>query len=400
MKSGRAIVVVLVLASLLAPAAAGKTTPIVDAELYMAEYGLAYADAVAQAEMREAMNAAIDTINAHPDQFAGAYVTHHAGIRLHVMVADSWTASVALIEAATPDGTPVAYVPARYSSRDLRAVQEQLIGTHAQFEAAGVRLVSVGRDVENNRVVLSLNGGSTSLRENLADRYGPAVTVLEASPLDLAACTSISNCTPWRGGIKIRPADGTGLECTYGYTARRKTQAQLHMITAGHCDQTETETWTHNGYTIGTTQLNNTLFNNGLGDAMRVPRSNSSTPLNRVYQYDFYNSYPINDVRTYGQQIEGDPTWLTGFTSGTKSGTIIDDDYYFCISFRGVTRCGSGKKVDELMTGGDSGGPTYSNYKGNGIISAVSSSGGFTAYSTLELIETALDVWICTTSSC
>lgn len=171
------------------------------------------------------------------------------------------------------------------------------------------------------------------------------------------------------------------------------------MITAGHCDETETETWTHHGGTIGTTTLNNLLTSGStLGDGERVPRTNTSTPLNVVYQYDFYTTYPITSVDTYNNQVDGDPVFMTGYVSGTKSGTITNDDYLANLTFRGSQKLVWTKKVGTLMAHGDSGGPTYSNHKGYGIVTAIGSD--FTVYSTLELLEDALDVDICTSSSC
>ncbi len=386
-------------------AAATDSVSTQEIDLYVREFGLSPDEAALQIADREAVSPAINVVFQYPDIFGGVYVSHEPTFSFHILFTGDETWARQLLLPTLVPGVTVEFERVQSSLTGLRSVQARIIELVPELGRLGMPIVSVGRDTPGNGVVVRVAGSDAALSRWLSEdeelrRSGVSIRAVVGSMLTTTACTAMSSCTPWRGGIKIRPSDGTGVECSYGYSGRRKNGSTLYMITAGHCDKVETETWTHNGATIGTTNLNNLLTSAAvLGDAERVPRT-TTTPLNLIYQYDFYNSYPINDVRTYNQQVYGDPVFMTGFTSGTKSGTIVDDDHYGCIFFRGTTKCMWGKVVDNEMAGGDSGGPTYSGNKGNGVITAIDDPSNETFYSTLELIETALDIWICTSSSC
>jgi hypothetical protein len=168
------------------------------------------------------------------------------------------------------------------------------------------------------------------------------------------------------------------------------------MLTAGHCDN---ETWRHNGVTIGVTNLNNlTTSGSVLGDFQRVPMSTASTPLNRIFLTSSLTSREIVAFRSYANQHQGDTACASGRTSGNRCGTIIDDDRYYGIVFRGQTKYMWGKVASLSSGSGDSGGPAYVGNTALGIVSAVD--GSNTAYGVSDLAMQALSIRFCLDSSC
>lgn len=112
------------------------------------------------------------------------------------------------------------------------------------------------------------------------------------------------------------------------------------MMTAGHCDN---ENWQHGGYSIGTTNLSTLLtFGSVLGDFQRVPTFLAS-PMNLIYASDTDKSRSMTAIRTYRNQIVGDYVCASGVTNGYRCGSVVDDDYYYGIVFRGQTKYMWGK---------------------------------------------------------
>lgn len=248
---------------------------------------------------------------------------------------------------------------------------------------------------DSNAVELRLDGPIEEAQQALEPEFGSTVIVTRGLALQTTACSSRLSCTPWRGGIKIHPGDGGGLDCTYGYNVRSKTSGTRYMLTAGHCDN---ESWTHDGSTIGTTNLNNLQTSGSIyGDFQRVPTFLTS-PENLIYASDSDKSRTITSYRTYRDQILGDYVCAAGITSNYRCGYITDDDFYYGINFHGANIYMWGKEASFPSASGDSGGPVFISHAALGTVSAVE--GSSTAYGPTDQAMTALGIRPCLDSLC
>jgi hypothetical protein len=110
--------------------------------------------------------------------FAGIWVEQPAG---KPVIATTGVAAMKAFLAAFPN-IDVTIVPARYTDRELRALQDQVV-QDAQSGALGdVRMASVGVDVMQNVVRFGVTDLTYEQRLRILARYGPRVVVEEEGP--------------------------------------------------------------------------------------------------------------------------------------------------------------------------------------------------------------------------
>lgn len=342
------------------------------------------------------LNPAIDYVSAHPSIFGGVYVDEAAKGALNIAsIGDDPLARTALND-LLPPGYPVEWRTVARTTSELDKVRDELISSIPELQASGSTVSSVAIDVRNNMVGLTIAGPLNDVTDSLMTSYGSALEIKTGPMLVGASCSSRSSCTPWRGGIEILPGDGGGLQCTYGFNVRSTSSNTVYMMTAGHCDN---EDWQHDGYSIGTTNLNNLLTSgHTLGDFQRVPTFLAS-PENLVYYSSTDPSRSITADRTYAHQIVGDYVCASGYTDGNRCGYITNSDFYYGIIFRGSAVYMWGKLAGFRSDPGDSGGPVLINNTALGITSARDGNTA-TAYSTVDNGMTALAIRLCLTPLC
>jgi hypothetical protein len=275
-------------------------------------------------------------------------------------------------------------------------IRDELVKRSNEFRSAGSELVSISLNVRLNAIDIRMNGPIDEAQRTLVAEYGEAVQVSSGKPFTTTACSSRLACDPWRGGIKISPGDGTGVNCTYGFNVRSKTSSTRYMMTAGHCDN---ENWRHNGDSIGTTNLNNLQTSGSIyGDFQRVPTFLAS-PNNLVYVSDTDKARTITSYRAYRDQILGDYVCASGITRGYRCGFITDDDLYYGVPFHGNIIYMWGKLAGFRSDGGDSGGPVFNSHTALGIVSAADGTTA-SAYGPIDQAMTALGIRMCLDSLC
>lgn len=103
-------------------ATSGTADP--DVQLYMDEFSLTRIDAAQQVSDRERLSPAIEAVYAHPDDFAGAYVTHEGGLTVHILYAAGEELARQTVQGAVGASGQVDYAPAKYSLASLRLAVE------------------------------------------------------------------------------------------------------------------------------------------------------------------------------------------------------------------------------------------------------------------------------------
>ncbi|MEP7379326.1 MAG: hypothetical protein ABI725_07140 [Chloroflexota bacterium] len=139
--------------------------------------------AVTGPTVRDLAQPAILFVQAHPNDFGGAYVDA-AGSALHVLyVGEADKAGDALRPVLPPD-LPVVWQSVRHTASELSRIQSEIIELWRQIGQG--RIVAVSVDVVRNLTVVGTLQLEPALITQLHGRYGDAV-VVEIQPPDAPA---------------------------------------------------------------------------------------------------------------------------------------------------------------------------------------------------------------------
>ncbi|MET0492149.1 MAG: S1 family peptidase [Actinoplanes sp.] len=286
------------------------------------------------------------------ESFGGSWFDARTGIQ-HLNVVGAAARSVTTL--ATGAGLRVEVHPATYTVDDLEARAEKIRAdrTAARAGRVGVRVDPIG-----NRVVVAVTS-TTAARAALGPAAAdPAVVAAVAVPTDAGpeACHSRFNCSaPLRSGVALR-LNGTN-RCSVGFTARDEDGVRW-AVTAGHCNVTVGDQWTHNTSYIGPI---GDVWNAEDIDVARIRITNQpwiSASGGWLYNEANPDSPTALDsaVTRNGQIQVGDSVCLQGFNSNAQHacGVIVPST-----SDRGFVQ------VDFDGCPGDSGGGWYAPNGGN-----------------------------------
>lgn len=88
-----------------------------------------------------------------------------------------------------------------YSLAHLREVKYEVIADIERIRDAGILVVSVGPDIERDRVAVGVEGLDRAARDYL-ERYGPEVAAYEAVTAQADACT-VTDCSSAKTNLQI-----------------------------------------------------------------------------------------------------------------------------------------------------------------------------------------------------
>lgn len=372
-----------------------------DVGAFAETFGTSLEEAAARLTLRDGLDPAIEFIKSHPDSFGGVYIDQEAGGLLDVATVGDDEAIRSAVHELLPADASVRWRTVDHSLAVLHKVRDTLIARAEQFAASGSPVSSISVNPLRNIVVLTVDGPTDDARASLEAEFSSAIEVVAGPRPEAVACVSRLSCDPRRGGIAINPGDGVGLQCTYGFNARSSSGSTRFMLTAGHCDN---ETWKHDGFSIGTTDVNNILTSGASGgDFQRVPTFHAA-PTNIIYVSETERQRSIWSVRGYTNQTVGDLVCASSRVWAYRCGPIVDDDFWYCFPFRGQDRCMWGKiagsAADTLRSDfGDSGGPVFI---GSVALGAISAKIGTTQtiYGVLDIGMDSLGVRLCLNSLC
>jgi hypothetical protein len=290
-------------------------------------------------------------------------------------------------------------------------------------------VVGIGIDTINNEVEVTVHPSEhfANVSSAINHSFGHGATIIATDDPPVAdICSSRTNCTPWRGGIRIEQNNGPGA-CTWGFQASRN--GNLQMITAGHCQVTGGK-FNHNGETIGSNGVGRNAIDPatfGTLDVSRTRVTGSSYPIyqNRLYAAEAYRSWSITSVKAYSGFAVPQAVGKSGISTHYSSGYITDVDYDYQLlpaqgggslvhypncTFETPSTCPWvwGVKANYARAGGDSGSPVYSAFpysnppmgtKLFGIHSAGAGSVAVFVPASTAASTLTLDFW-CTTDGC
>jgi hypothetical protein len=349
------------------------------------------ADLMDRAKIREDFTPALARAIESPG-YAGAYIDQLRHGQPVILTTDPDALRVAL--SSVSDSAALAEVQvAKHSLAELQEMKATFTGTRDELERQGIDVVSVGIDIEMNRILVGIDGVTDKISSDLASRFGDTVGVREDRAGEFDACT-VASCWPMKGGLRIRivsnPSSGY---CTAGFMATKTDTGALSLLTAGHCialnnTANARDYWGHanspaDAVNIGyeapfnLNQGYHTWFNNSTADAGLIVLDTESiaalpsNSLNLLHISDPGGSGFVTSVRSVSQQLPNDMvcrmgygTYLgTGSGQGVTCGKIVDPtdvDHDSCnasgSTCNNITRTW---EVDFDSVGGDSGGPIF-----------------------------------------
>lgn len=333
--------------SLCFPAAASSLTQDIPAdrstrlaESYAATHNVSVEEAGRRLARQSEIGALQERIAANEgDTFAGLYIEHDPQFRVVVKFTRD---SAAILSRYTSDPTFVADFGAVSYQRLVDAQQS----IHQTLRTLGIDAGSV-IDIVSGRIRLYVSD-PTILRT-------PAVTRV----LRLPAFTDVGRA------LDLSPERESSIEggrplsnghCTTGFTVA--SGSQRFILTAGHCGNG----MTFNGVTLPVIGRNYAIHS--VNDYQWHSTPGFTRPSNRIYDGIDAN-YPINGARTYESLVVGEWVEKYGAATGWRSGRIVNRNYNFL---------GAGGFVEvahpqgqNMSSGGDSGGPYYTNAQAFGI---------------------------------
>lgn len=200
-----------------------------------------------------------------------------------------------------------------------------------------------------------------------------------------------------------------GNDCTAGFVARRDSNGEYALVTAGHCIYVGGQgTWRHNGHDIGTT-TGHTWYANSTADAAFIRMNDAGTPLPSIKNHVLRNDEGLSTITSVGDttvQVKGGSVCRTGFGTGQLSGGSNNGRTCGVIGEVNVTHdscinnnatCRAIRHTWEMKfdsVGGDSGGPVFAGVldpdygQGYGIhIHSTDGAGAISWYSPLGWVQ-------------
>lgn len=247
------------------------------------------------------------------------------------------------------------------SLAELTDLKEAIVSRWDELRADGVRVTRTSVDVTGNQVVVGVYEMTASKIEQLHERFGSTISVVDSALAVADACNSVHDCRPIKGGLHIESSYDGG-DCTSGFVSKRSDTGGLVIVTAGHCievHETSINTvWRHNADGFGHSKYE-TWFDDSLADVGLISIVSDETP---TYKNEVYvGAGNVRKIVSWSQQSwqsEGDQVFRFGLASGYDGGLIVDADVAneSCVGSdcRTITRT---VEVDFDSTSGDSGGP-------------------------------------------
>jgi len=365
-----------------------------------------YRNLVLRGTQREALQPAVDFVDAHDAEFGGLFFDQSRGrLDMVVMVLPETTpAALDKLRTLVPADANVETSKASTALRELRNQAAQAAVVSASAKA------TIVVDTRGNRVLVRVPlSDAGSMATSLAGL--DAVDVSIGTGLESAACSSRTVCyLPWRGGTYVASPNEA---CTWGFNARKTTTASdatRYVITAGHCALLGQDL-KHNGSVVNTSAgVNRTTFDlsgsNMASDSLRATLKTDSGSRNLVYINSSSMAYAITSVSHYTSQHVGDAVCMSTVVSGYRCGTITFEDFQSPV-IREID--GKVKTVTHLWetsfvtVKGDSGGPVISQTlpRAFGIVTAFDSDfSNHMVYSSIDFVLNDLAVRLCLNSAC
>ena len=332
----------------------------------------------------------VEAVSAEPQLFAGLRLAHTEGGYIEVYVKGPGLSKRDEVRSKAPADVPVRFTAVQYSQAELDAVVSQIVADIDTLAVEGIEVAEVGVHTIGNNVNVAVADLRPDTLSILAERYGPMLSVVEATVQDVA-CTR-TDCSPLRGGIYIFSAS---MGCTLGFMARSTVNSDKFALTSGHCGSAQ---WYHFNYStvIGTTVSNSLNLGSPRSDSQKIGAwgSRAYSPWNRVYVSANDQSRQMTATRGRAWHSVGQTVCSSGASNGYRCGQIVDLDQWHAPGGKGMFST----KASFLSSGGDSGGPVFQSNNAYGLVSQASASA--TLFNPIDYVMGDLGIRLCLNDAC
>ena len=279
------------------------------------------------------------------------------------------------------DHTPVKYVNAQYSEKDLDDFSHAIWEAADHLLAEGIEIVSTSVELEAEKVKIGVSHKSNAIEQKIIQYFS-------SFPVEVIAVEEPKDFVSPYGGEKIVSERGAG--CSMGYSA--KGSSSYYLVTAGHCGLENGKFLSGEDWYFKSRSSSNYLGTandyqyRGAVDAMiiRVSSSKTSNKININGSSRTMTSSEGRNADNVGQIV-----CRVGFASGkAQCGELKSKNVSYRIN--GV-QFSNLRGSSITSTSGDSGGTIFADYKYIGITKG--SGGGYsTTYSQIGEINSSLGI--------
>jgi streptogrisin C len=329
--------------------------PLAQDALWLSEHmGLKYDDAYSRLKLQEPAGKLEETLaSAIPDSFAGLWLDQ--GDQLQVVIGLTAGDASSIDPYLERSGLKllVDVVPAKHSLSDLNAWTDGFLSSAIERFGSLEGKLDLGIDIPANRIVLKASDqGVADQSQAIID--GLADVDVQAFSVDVDDLAQ-EQVNVWAG---FTFAQGTGGNCTTGFSTRTTTGGQRGISTAAHCANTMSYGGTSFPFQAGDMQGNQ--------DVQWHSIPSGFTALPRAQDQAGYRT--ITGTLGRANQPVGALVCGFGITTGYRCGRITFKNYApSYINSPAATFIVLHENGVDLGSGGDSGGPWYSGGVAYGI---------------------------------
>ncbi len=304
-----------------------------------------------------------------PDVFGGVWMDENANI-IHVLLKDTSAATTGKIMQNTRHADRLVFDKAKFSRKELRALQARLTADHGMLQGRGINVVAVGEKTDINKLhvsVLSSTAAITNMANiTLGQLYGADAVTVEGVANAPRKTDRVNGGYPYVGGYLLTDITGNNHTCTLGFVAFSYQPSEWAVLTAGHCYVMD-QAVVHPGTGVVGNVDKNIDVDGSSADAETIGILGDETHLSDY----MITADPYEGTVQYSETTPMvgagvcKSGWKTDLTCGTV--TEINIDFDSGVRIHGVVAASAGGT--QMVDMGDSGGSVFK-FLGNGYVSA------------------------------
>lgn len=279
------------------------------------EFGISQSEARQRIERQPAISELQSQARArYGKSFAGLWVDHRDGGRIHIAFSERAPESVAALAAGF--GEPALLVPetAERSLLDLESLLDEVLSHRSVIDEPYDALI----DVIRNSVVISTISSTGEAAQYLQspDRFATEPVEFAVGIAEPTACLSRTDCDPdIRSGLQITSTK----TCTTAFSAVNGSE-RWGQLSAAHC---LTGTWWHQG-NMGFTD---SLQQSGKVDGQFIRFLSGYNPTNYFFISGGTPDWTVTAVESYSSAFVGESVCSSGRTTGYSCGNVGSVNY-------------------------------------------------------------------------
>lgn len=309
------------------------------------------------------------------DQFAGMYMDHANGGKLHVLTTGDPDRVSADLRSRVKHPDRLLVSGGQNTSADIRRTYDYVSIHMADYAKEDVVITSVIVDEPGDTVVVGLSTDLDAGRRRIAEDVPSGSFRVERAAAPSPTGSTSTKAPPMAGGLIITDTSSSPNEvCTSGALGVRSTvPTTYYALAAGHCGRTA-DNFVQGTYQVGHLDLRSTTNY----DVERTPLATQSQHSNLIY-LSSTSTRSILSSQSQNADTVGDLECFSGIQEPWSCGTLQSKtaSYSYYDSWNVYFSLVNQRIASVAGAGGDSGAPVFLSNQLTGIMDAVITSGTY-----------------------